>query len=73
MSVHLSLARALVLMLIVLFVGASALSQESETGVQIGQKAPDFTLPQVDGDPITLSNVVAQNDVTLLFFFLAAS
>ena len=73
MSVHLSLLRALVLMLIVLFVGASALSQESETGVQIGQKAPDFTLPQVDGDPITLSNVVAQNDVTLLFFFLAAS
>ena len=73
MSVHLSLARALVLMLIVLFVGASALSQESETGVQIGQKAPNFTLPQVDGDPITLSNVVAQNDVTLLFFFLAAS
>ena len=73
MSAHLSLARALVLMLIVLFVGASALSQESETGVQIGQKAPNFTLPQVDGDPITLSNVVAQNDVTLLFFFLAAS
>ena len=73
MSVHLSLARALVLMLIVLFVGASALSQESETGVQIGQKAPNFTLPQVDGDPITLSDVVAQNDVTLLFFFLAAS
>ena len=73
MSAHLSLARALVLMLIVLFVGASALSQEPEIGVQIGQKAPDFTLPQVDGDPITLSDVVAQNDVTLLFFFLAAS
>lgn len=73
MSAHLSLTRALVLMLIAFFVGASALSQEPEIGVQIGQRAPDFTLPQVDGDPITLSDAVAQNDVTLLFFFLAAS
>ena len=73
MNLHLSLARVLVLMLIVLFAGASALSQEPGIGVQVGQKAPDFTLPQLDGDPITLSEVVAQNDVTLLFFFLAAS
>lgn len=72
MSAHLSLARALAL-LAVLFVGTSALSQEPEVGVQVGQQAPDFTLPQVDGDPVTLSDVVAQNDVTLLFFFFAAT
>lgn len=62
------LALALILML-----GWSAFSDELETGVQIGQKALDFTLPQLDGEPITLSNVIAQNDATLLYFFFAAT
>lgn len=62
------LALALILML-----GWSAFSDELETGVQIGQKAPDFTLPQLDGEPITLSDVIAQNDATLLYFFFAAT
>ncbi len=66
------LKRLVPLMLILVF-ASSAFSNQVEIGVRVDQQAPDFTLPQVDGDPVTLSDVVAQNDVTLIYFFLAAS
>ena len=62
----------LLALLIALTLGMSAYSGE-EVGVQLGQKAPNFTLPQLDGEPVTLSEVIAQNDVTLLYFFFAAT
>ncbi len=64
----------LVIILTTLFaLSPSALSDEPVTGVEIGQLAPDFDLPQVDGERVQLYDVVAENDATLLYFFLAAS
>jgi len=38
-----------------------------------GQRAPDFTLPQLGGDPMSLSDALSQCDVVLLYFFYAAT
>jgi len=52
-----------------------ALTDEGDVGVEVGQRAPDFDLPVVDGngDRVLLYDVVADNDATLLYFFLAAT
>lgn len=63
----------LITLALTLLVGWSAFSDEPEVGMQVGQKAPDFTLPQLDGEPVTLSEEVAKYDVTLLYFFYAAT
>ena len=34
----------------------------------IGQEAPDFTLPLLDGDTVTLSERLAEGPVVLVFF-----
>jgi peroxiredoxin len=40
--------------------------------IQIGQKAPDFTLKGIQGDaPVTLASYQGQSNVVLLFFPLA--
>jgi hypothetical protein len=72
-NIRTNLLKRLVPLALVLVLAFSAFSIQVEIGVQVGQQAPDFTLPQVDGDPVTMSDVVAENDVTLLYFFLAAS
>jgi peroxiredoxin len=42
--------------------------------IELGQEAPDFTLPHTPGgDPVTLSEVRADKNVVLLFFPLAWS
>ena len=35
--------------------------------LMVGDRAPDFTLPGVDGETITLSDVYAQQSVILVF------
>ena len=65
--------QGLLLLFMVLALGSSAFSDEPEVGTQVGQQAPDFTLPQLDGEPVTLSDAVTQYDVTLLYFFYAAT
>lgn len=50
-----------------------SLAQTVAVGHEVGQQAPDFTLPQLDGEPVSLHEVVAQHDVTLLYFFFAAT
>jgi peroxiredoxin Q/BCP len=37
-------------------------------GLKVGDKAPDFTLPDTDGKPVTLSKVLAQGPVILAFY-----
>ena len=65
--------QGLLLLFMVLALGSSAFSDEPEVATQVGQQAPDFTLPQLDGEPINLYETVAQYDVTLLYFFYAAT
>jgi hypothetical protein len=41
----------------------------SAAAPQVGQRAPDFTLPDTSGAPVTLSNLVAGQPWTLLVFY----
>jgi peroxiredoxin Q/BCP len=36
--------------------------------LKVGDKAPDFTLPDTDGKPVTLSALVADGPVILAFY-----
>ena len=49
---------------------ADLLSQ-FENPIEVGEIAPDFTAPSIDGPDITLSNVLLDNKVTLLDFWAA--
>ena len=49
---------------------ADLLSQ-FEDPIDVGEIAPDFTAPSIDGPDITLSNVLLDNKVTLLDFWAA--
>ena len=49
---------------------ADLLSQ-FEDPIEVGEIAPDFTAPSIDGPDITLSNVLLENKVTLLDFWAA--
>ncbi|MBJ34857.1 MAG: hypothetical protein CMC90_03025 [Flavobacteriaceae bacterium] len=49
---------------------ADLLSQ-FEDPIEVGETAPDFTAPSIDGSKITLSNELAKNNLTLLDFWAA--
>ncbi len=36
--------------------------------LKVGDKAPDFTLPDTDGSPVTLSRLLATGPVILAFY-----
>ena len=36
--------------------------------VRVGQRAPDFTLPNTDGNPVALATLLAKGPVVLSFF-----
>ncbi len=38
------------------------------TPLKVGDKAPDFTLPDTEGRPVTLSALLAQGPVILAFY-----
>jgi hypothetical protein len=41
-------------------------------GGRVGQQAPDFTLPDLNGQPQHLHDIVAAHDVTVLYFYFSA-
>jgi peroxiredoxin len=41
------------------------------TAAQVGQKAPDFSLPGPDGKPVALADLVARGPVVLYTFIQA--
>ena len=56
----------------ILFAG-SALAQddwapEEMTGVKVGEKAPDFTLANIDGTKVTLSELTKKGTVAVVFY-----
>ena len=68
-NVRFSLARmawlcSAVLILCSLIVGTVA------QAVEVGDKAPDFTLPSSKGDPISLSQFLGKKNVVLEFYVL---
>jgi peroxiredoxin Q/BCP len=46
--------------LLALLLGSAAL--------KVGEKAPEFTLPDTEGTPVTLSKLLARGPVILAFF-----
>jgi len=46
---------------------------DAQMALEIGQEAPDFTLPGRGGDPVTLSSYRGDKNVVLVFFPLAFS
>ena len=38
------------------------------SSLKVGDKAPDFTLPDSDGKPVTLSKLLQQGPVILAFY-----
>ena len=38
------------------------------TALKVGDRAPDFTLPDSDGKPVTLSKLLQQGPVILAFY-----
>ena len=55
---------SLILLLATLIVGTGA------QAVEVGDKAPDFTLPSSQGDPISLSQFLGKKNVVLEFYVL---
>lgn len=37
-------------------------------GLKVGDPAPDFTLPDTDGNPVALSKLLAEGPVILAFY-----
>lgn len=74
---NLSVATLLVLVLgLLLAFGRMSVADEAVAeGVQLGQKAPDFTLPRVDveGEKLNLYEQVSQYDAVFLCFFLVST
>ncbi len=65
MSINRALNRALVLgALAVMLAGAAS-------ALEVGQKAPDFTLNGTDGKPVKLSDLTAKGPV-VIYTFIAA-
>ena len=61
--------RTIVAALLALF--ASALLVGAASALEVGQKAPDFTLNGTDGKPVKLSDLTAKGPV-VIYTFIAA-
>ena len=59
----------ILIMTVVLFCTACSKEEPSGTGLESGQKMPDFTVSLSDGTTATLSELVNDNDLTVLNIF----
>jgi hypothetical protein len=56
------------LLLIVVFVFSAWSSAQGVVGNEVGNEAPDFTLPNTDNESITLSDHRGSENVVLIFY-----
>ena len=59
----------ILIMTVVLFCTACSKEEPSGTGLESGQKMPDFTVSLSDGTTATLSELVSENELTVLNIF----
>ena len=48
------------------------MSQVSTARLEVGQTAPDFTLPDADGTPVSLRDLLAEHGRVLVYVYPAA-
>jgi hypothetical protein len=59
---------SLVLIFYGLIYGNAASAQAGKPALKVGDKAPDFSLPNGDGKPVSLSELTAKGPVVLIFY-----
>ena len=57
-----------ILLLIIVFVFSAWSSAQGVVGNEVGNEAPDFTLPDTDNESITLSDHRGIENVVLIFY-----
>ena len=62
-----TLQRGAAMMLLAMGLGIGAQAAD----LKVGDKAPDFTLPDQNGHPVTLSSFQGKKNVVLAFYVLA--
>lgn len=60
-----------ILLLVVAVLTAWAQQPAPATTLKVGDRAPDFTLPDQDGKPVKLSDFQGKKNVVLAFYVLA--
>ncbi len=60
--------KAAILSLVLLIASAGAFSQTPSAPLKIGDKAPDFALPNGDGKIILLAEYLTRGPVVLVFY-----
>ena len=43
-------------------------SRSASRGVKVGDRAPDFTLPSLTGEPVSLESFLGKKDIVLYFY-----
>ena len=60
--------KALLLSLTLIFTSAVAAQAPPHSNLKVGEKAPDFALPNGDGKLVTLSEYTARGTVVVIFY-----
>ncbi len=60
--------KSLLIALIFIAASAPASAQAPKTFLKVGDKAPDFSLPNGDGKEVKLSDLTARSPVVLVFY-----
>jgi peroxiredoxin Q/BCP len=42
--------------------------QSASKGVKVGDRAPDFTLPSLTGEPVSLESFIGKKNIVLYFY-----
>jgi len=60
--------KGLLITLILIIASAPATAQAPKTFLKVGDKAPDFTLPNGDGKEVKLSELTSKSPLLLVFY-----
>jgi len=67
-QLHCVVMKALLGSVIVIAVLTCASAQVQRPGLKVGDRAPDFSLPNPDGKPITLKDYTSRGPVVVIFY-----
>jgi len=67
-QLHCVVMKALLGSVLVIAALACASAQVQRPGLKVGDRAPDFSLPNPDGKPITLKDYTSRGPVVVIFY-----